>query len=181
MLVNDWLKARRRIFMKSIEVIVPRRLILEFYPHPEFYGDFVVTLVNGMYTDVYYRDEGELITLTNDIELIDYLCKQEVQPVNYMFKNGVFGFRRIGEDKFLEYWNSINPIQVFKRKTEFKTNYASPKKLIATYFTIDFGVVEFDFGDDSLSYTLSVFDMRWINSLNIDYSMDILEEFLKRL
>ena len=92
--------------MKSIEVIVPRKLISEFYPHPEFYGDFVVKLVNGMYTDVYYRGEGEFITITNDEELIEYLESQDVQPVDYLFKNGVFAFRKIEpeDEELLKSW-----------------------------------------------------------------------------
>jgi len=46
--------------MKSIEVIVPRKLIKKFYLHPEPYGDgaYVVDLINGMFTDVFYREEG---------------------------------------------------------------------------------------------------------------------------
>ena len=47
--------------MKSIEVIVPRSLIKKFYLHPEPYGDgaYVVDLVNGMFTDVFYREMCE--------------------------------------------------------------------------------------------------------------------------
>ena len=63
--------------MKSIEVIVPRKLISEFYPHPEFYEEFVVKLVNGMYTDVYFRDKGDFITITSDEELIENLYSQD--------------------------------------------------------------------------------------------------------
>ncbi|QWC00205.1 hypothetical protein KHQ88_01165 [Mycoplasmatota bacterium] len=59
--------------MKSIEIIVPNELIKEFLPHPEPYGDFVVVLNNGMYTDVFQRDNGNYITITNDEKLIQYL------------------------------------------------------------------------------------------------------------
>ncbi|WIF88292.1 hypothetical protein [Acholeplasma laidlawii] len=64
--------------MKSIEVIVPRNLIKKFYPHPEPYGEnaFVVDLINGMYTDVFKRPNGEFVTITNDEKLIKYLTKK---------------------------------------------------------------------------------------------------------
>ncbi|MCU0105673.1 hypothetical protein N7603_08380 [Acholeplasma vituli] len=58
--------------MNSIEIIVPRNLIKKFYPHPEPYGDgyYVVDLVNGMYTDVFYKEERDFVTITNDKKLI---------------------------------------------------------------------------------------------------------------
>lgn len=63
--------------MKSIEISVPRNLIRKLYPHPEPYGDgdYVVDLINGMYTDVFYREEGDFVTIINDKELISYLKK----------------------------------------------------------------------------------------------------------
>ena len=78
--------------MKSIEISVPRNLIRKFYPHPEPYGDgdYVVDLINGMYTDVFYREEGDFITITNDKELISYLKKNQMKPREYFFRNGVF-------------------------------------------------------------------------------------------
>ena len=66
--------------MKSIEIIVPRKLITEFYPHPELYGDFIVELKNGMITDVYYNEERDFITITGEEDLVDYLNHQETTP-----------------------------------------------------------------------------------------------------
>jgi hypothetical protein len=70
--------------MKSIEVIVPRELIKEFYPHPDFNEPFyhVVTLLNDMYTDVWYTNDGYYITKTNDKELIDYIKTQQFKSTN---------------------------------------------------------------------------------------------------
>lgn len=60
--------------MKSIEVILPRFVIKKFYLHPESYGDYIVDLINGMYTDIYLNvDTKEYFTITNDEKLIDYL------------------------------------------------------------------------------------------------------------
>jgi len=51
--------------MNSIEVLVPRNVIKKFHPHPEPYGDgdYVVDLINGMFTDVFYREEGHFFTI----------------------------------------------------------------------------------------------------------------------
>ncbi len=166
--------------MKSIEVIVPRKLISEFYPHPEFYGDFVVKLVNGMYTDVYYRDEAEFITITNEEELIEYLDNQDAQSIDYLFRNGVFAFRKIEPDdkELLKSWSLIYAKSKIKRIINHKTVSPIPERIIATYYCIEFGIVEFDFKDKAHIFTLSVYDNRWIDELDINACLDVLEEYL---
>lgn len=108
--------AKRRILMKSIEINVPRNLIKKFYPHPEPYGDgdYVVDLINGMYTDVFYREEGDFITITNDKELISYLKKNQMGPRDYFFRNGVYSFRHVADyDSItIDEWKDISPISV---------------------------------------------------------------------
>ena len=102
--------------MKSIEISVPRNLIRKFYPHPEPYGDgdYVVDLINGMYTDVFYREEGDFITITNDKELISYLKKNQMGPRDYFFRNGVYSFRHVADyDSItIDEWKDISPISV---------------------------------------------------------------------
>jgi hypothetical protein len=73
--------------MKSLEVVVPRNLIKKFYLHPEDYGDgaYVVDLINGMYTDVFYRAEGDFVTITNDKKLISYLKSNKSKKREYFF------------------------------------------------------------------------------------------------
>ena len=168
--------------MKSIEVIVPRKLISEFYPYPEFYGDFVVKLVNGMYTDVYCRNEAEFITITNNEELIEYLDNQDVQPIDYLFRNGVFAFRKIEPDdkELLKSWSSIYAKNKIMRTINHETVSPFPERIISTYYCIEFGIVEFDFKRESLMFTLSVYDMRWIDQLSIDVFLDFLEECIKK-
>lgn len=79
--------------MKHYEFKVPRRLIKKFYPHPEEYGDYVVDLVNGMYTDVYEEEDGDFITITNDTKLIMYLLEEtgigDLREVNNI--NAIYG------------------------------------------------------------------------------------------
>lgn len=54
-------------------VYVPRMLIQDFVPHPEPYGEAVVVLLNGMFTDVYTDSHGRLFSITNDQDLIRYI------------------------------------------------------------------------------------------------------------
>lgn len=62
--------------MDSVRIKVDKSLIKAFREHPEDYGDYVVILKNGMYTDV-YLDDGEYYTITNDQALIQYLNDAE--------------------------------------------------------------------------------------------------------
>jgi hypothetical protein len=48
-----------------------------------------------MYKDVYYREEGDFITITNDKELISYLKKNRIKSIEYFFRNGVFSLRQV--------------------------------------------------------------------------------------
>ena len=102
--------------MKSMQIKVPRNLIKKFYLHPEPYGDgyYVVDLINGMYTDVFYREEGDFITITNDKELISYLKKNQIGPRDYFFRNGVYSFRHVADyDSItIDEWKDISPISV---------------------------------------------------------------------
>ena len=72
--------------MKSIEVVVPRMLIKHHLPHPETYGESLVELLNGMITDVYTNDNGDLFTMTNNTSLIEYLKQNSIEEAYYELK-----------------------------------------------------------------------------------------------
>ena len=79
--------------MKSIEVIVPRMLIKNHLPHPEDYGESLVKLLNGMVTDVYTSDKGDLFTMTNNRELIKYLEDNEAEDCTYRLNSNSIELR----------------------------------------------------------------------------------------
>ena len=68
--------------MKTLCILVPRMCVAYHLPHPEPYGESVVVLVNGMWTDVYTNKNNQLYTPTNNTALIRYLrCVQQPDPV----------------------------------------------------------------------------------------------------
>ena len=73
--------------MKRIKVVVPRMLIKHHLPHPEPYGESLVELLNGMITDVYTNEQGELYTLTNNDKIIRYLNENSVKEPHYVVQN----------------------------------------------------------------------------------------------
>ena len=171
--------------MKSIEVIVPRKLIVDFMQHPELYGDYIVELQNGMHTDVYYREEGDFITKTNDEELIHYLRNEENNPQEYIFRNGVFAFRNIfPEDGVLicSWYESDYVIyeKLFNlEERELKKLRGLPKKILLTFYWIEVGIMELEVVDNLLNAKTVVFEATMIEQIEIEIFHRIMKEYLK--
>lgn len=163
--------------MKSIEMKVPRNLIQKFYPHPEPYGDgdYVVDLINGMYTDVFYREEGDFITITNDKELISYLKKNKMKPREYFFRNGVYSLR-IKEDtdnQSFEDWKSITPIVV---ELEIPQEHKLPSEFMFCFYWIEVGVATIE----DRTMTLRVYEKNLIHMIDIGVAVDLIIESIKK-
>lgn len=163
--------------MKTREMIVPRDLIKKFYPHPEPYGDgdYVVDLVNGMYTDVFYREEGYFVTITNDKELIQYLNKNKLKPREYFFRNGVFALR-IVEQRDVELildWRYINPITL---KLEIPSDHNLPDEFMFCFYWIEVGRAAIE---DNMM-TLEVYEKDLIHMIDIGLAIDLILESFKK-
>ncbi len=159
--------------MKTREINVPRNLIKKFYRHPEPYGDgdYVVDLINGMYTDVFYQEEGDFITITNDKELISYLKKNKMKPREYFFRNGVYSLR-IKEDtdnQSFEDWKSITPIVV---ELEMPQDHKLPNEFMFCFYWIEVGYATIE--DRIMS--LKVYEKDLINMIDIAVLINLLKE-----
>jgi hypothetical protein len=103
--------------MKCVKVIVPRLLIDSYLPHPEFSGELLVVLENGLFTDVYTDKDLNLVTCTSDRKLIRYLRKNRgLEPKSSNLNCGSWNLRRIefsDQDKILEWFN---------RKSDYSVN-----------------------------------------------------------
>jgi len=163
--------------MKSFEVVVPRNLIKKFYLHPEDYGDgvYVVDLINDMYTDVFYRAEGDFVTITNDKKLISYLKSNKSKKREYFFRNGVFAFRTI-EDYDLELlydWQNENSKIA---KSKIIKNSQLPSKFMFCFYWIEVGFVTYS--DETLIFNIYENDL--ISDIDIDIAMHLLDEHLSQ-
>lgn len=157
--------------MKTREIIVPRDLIKKFFPHPEPYGDgdYVVDLVNGMYTDVFYREEGDFITITNDSALISYLRKNQVKSREYFFRNGVYSLRYVQDCDILLIgeWMNISPITI---QLELPKNHNLPSEFMLCFYWIEVGRASIE--DNKL--TLDVFENELIHMIDIGVALDLI-------
>jgi len=160
--------------MKSIEVIVPRKLINKFYLHPEPYGDgaYVVDLINGMYTDVFYREEGGFITITSEKDLITYLKKNQSISNDYFYRDGVYSFRQIKEQdhSLLEKWKTVSPITI---QLDVAKGHDLPEEFIVCFYWIEVGKIVID---DSKRLTLNIYEKDFISILDISVVLDDLRK-----
>lgn len=103
--------------MKSIEVIVPRALVKKHYPHPEFYGESIVELKNGMDTDIYTNDDGYLFTITSEEDLIKYLQENYIDDQKVLLESNQLKLRSINhhDTDLLFTW--------FNQKTNYSYNH----------------------------------------------------------
>jgi len=159
--------------MKSYEVVVPRNLIKKFYLHPEDFGDgaYVVDLINGMYTDVFYKENGDFITITNNKELISYLKSNESKPRDYFYKNGVFALRMIQsyDADLIKHWKSKKAKKI-SYKISLKTSL--PTKFLLCFYWIEVGL--FTYNDNLL--TLKIFEKDLISPIDIDVAFNLIVE-----
>ena len=163
--------------MKSIEIIVPRNLIKKFYRHPEPYGDgdYVVDLINGMYTDLFYREEGDFITFTNDKDLISYLKKNQMKSWEYFFRNGVFSLRHVAEcDNELIYeWKNISPISI---QLDIPNGHNLPSEFMFCFYWIEVGVAKLI----KNRVTLDVYEKELIHMIDIGVVLDLILEHINK-
>ncbi len=170
--------------MKSIQVIVPRDLVFKFLPHPEVWGDFVVTLENEMYTDVYYREEGHFFTITNDKSLIKYLKSKEVKPLNYLFRNGVFAYKEITEidQVFLKEWKNKESInlteEIVLNDSNLLTLKKTPKRLLLLFKWIEVGVIDIKLNNNQATFNLNIYKVDLIDFSHIEISLKVFKEYI---
>ena len=163
--------------MKSIEVSVPRNLIRKFYPHPEPYrdGDYVVDLINGLYTDVFYREEGDFITITNDKELFSYLKKNQMGPRDYFFRNGIYSLRHVADydSDVMDEWKDISPISV---QLDLPKNHNLPSHFMFCFYWIEVGkaIIEGN------SMILDVYEKELIHMIDIGVLLDLILEDINK-
>lgn len=164
--------------MKTREMIVPRDLIKKFYPHPEPYGDgdYVVDLVNDMYTDVFYREEGDFITVTNNKALISYLQKNQMKSREYFFRNGVYSLRHVEDfdSIIIKDWKKRTPITV---QLEIPIEHNLPSEFMLCFYWIEVGKATVQ--DNKM--TLDVYEKDLIRMIDIGVSIDLIIEQIKKV
>jgi len=179
--------------MKSIEIIVPRKLIDEFYPHPELYGDFIVELQNGMITDVYYNEERDFITITSEEDLIDYLNSQDTSPTEFYFRNGVFALRlkNVSDKQRLDNWNIVDGLEVtdfmYLTRDQLNESLSIPKFMITTFYWIEVGITKITQAKNGIKISLEIYDKKYLDEsiqkglltqFDIDTCFHIIKEYL---
>lgn len=126
-----------------------------------------------MYTDVFYREDGDFITITNDKKLISYLKNNECKDQENLYINGVFAFRTIknNDEELLKKWQSVKPKSV---SAKLETVKHLPSKLICTFYWIEVGIVNLS----EKFVVFNVFENNLIADVDIEIALHLLKEFI---
>jgi len=177
--------------MKSIEVIVPRVLVKKHYPHPEFYGESIVELKNGMDTDIYTDEDGYLFTITNEEELIEYLQENYIDDQEIILESSQLKLRSINhhDTDLLFDW--------FNQKTNYTYNdLGLDKDSVITYIShsrtvyshlfminvngIDLGLIGYTVIDGVAIINLEIYLKDRIKDFGIDETIRLIMDYISK-
>ena len=153
--------------MKNNIYYVPRLLIKHQLPHPEYYGEILVELLNGMITDVYTDEEdGRLFSITNDEELIHYLSENKIEEPFIEVKNEELIFKTLlhkDRDLVFKWFNSnlLNQYEYeMKSIIEFISHTISSlsHQFIINYQTRDIGLFGYSITGEETNFSFDIYN-----------------------
>lgn len=171
------------------KVFVSRSIVLEHGIHPELFGESIVILENGMWTDVYTDDDGHLYSMTNDDALIKYLnANQEKDPI-IRIKKGIIKFRSLANKDclLLNQWLTDSPFHRYDKvidSEEVVRVFISQSRTINSHVFIvskkkKFGTIGFTLIDNIAIVNFEIHKWKYILDEDIDASIELIIEYLK--
>lgn len=153
--------------MKKNIYYVPKLLVKQQLPHPEFYGEILVELLNGMITDVYTNEEdGSLFTITKDKELIKYLSDNKLDDPFIEIENKELKFRTLlhkDKELVLKWFNSkiLNQYNYgMQNIIEFISHTTSSlsHQFIISHYNKDIGLFGYSITGDEVNFNFNVYN-----------------------
>ena len=177
--------------MDSIKITVPRVLVKEHGMHPEPYGESVVDLVNGMYTDVYTNDAGKLFTMTNDTDLINYLSENYSDYPDITYISNGFRIRTIQfeDTNLLKKWMNSSENWLMKEQEYSEDDirlYISHAITSESHFFIietdnnPLGTLSYELHGDDLLVDLRIYDKSAVNDDDIKEIFGLFKEHINK-
>lgn len=126
--------------MRTRKIVVPRSIIKKHLPHPEYFGESIVELANGMATDVYTDVDGSLFTETNNDNLIHYLLANQSKDEPTLIKSNHLMLKSISiqDVKQIHEWFLLSP---FRRAQSVENEIDNVYEFISHAKTIDSDVL----------------------------------------
>ncbi len=146
--------------MVKSRILIPRKNILEFMEPLDDHGGIFFILDNGLITDVYLDDLNNYRSITNNIEIINYLDYYGLE----IYTNNV----SLREIQFYEEEDGLNNI---KFEIKIKGDEAHHKVKISFDFEEGISINEFLIFDD---YNVSLEDLKEVDDLICYFIYDIL-------
>lgn len=178
--------------MRTRKMIVPRSIVKRHVPHPEYYGESIVELANGMATDVYTLADGLLYTITNNEDLIKYLEIQEEHEKEERILFTPFTLTNIQtkDAKILQEWFLVWPFRraqsidnelciVLEYISHAKTLYSNV--YLVSMNTIKVGLLGFTVLDGSIFVNCDLFERDIITEVDVAELLNGFIEYLTNL
>lgn len=175
--------------MKTRKIIVPRSIVLKHLPHPEYYGESIVELANGMATDVYTDLDGSLFTETNNEKLILYLLSHQIKDDLTLIKADHLLLKSISIEDVnqIHEWFLISPFrraQSIKNEIDIVYEYISHAKTInSDVFIVSikdkpFGLIGYSIIDHVGILNYDVYNHLDIITNEATRSLDLMKNYL---
>jgi hypothetical protein len=126
-----------------------------------------------MYTDVFYREAGDFVTISNDNMLIFYLKKNKQKSRDYFIRIGVYSLRN-KEDfdiQSIEDWNEVTPILV---ELGLPHLHKLPNEFMFCFYWIEVGYATIK----DRTMILKVYEKNLLHMMDIGVAIDLIIEYL---
>lgn len=175
--------------MKTRKMNVPRSIVKRHMPHPEYFGESIVELANGMVTDVYSEEDCLLYTMTNNESLIEYLSLQKKDHETTVIQILSYTLKAITADdlKMIHEWFLISPFrraQSVDNDMSIVYEYIShAKSIFSDVFllsknTVNLGLLGFTIVHDVAILYCDLYTHSATNTIEMNL---LIEEFIKYL
>ena len=164
------------------KVNVSKSLIKNYLPHPEFYGEVIVELENGMTTDVYTDDDLSLFTMSNQQDLVNYLNNHASEPILFELSNQRLKLKTIESTDLpvLFTWMNKNKASNLKySETDVKKYISQAISMNAHLFMIEnegfqIGLIGYDVIEFSAILNLAIYENDKIDVPGLDQALDLI-------
>lgn len=172
--------------MKSKKVIVPRLLVKHYLPHPEFYGEILAELLNGMVTDIFTDEDYNLFTLSNDSKMIKYINHNQVNDQTFLLEDDFIRLRSVTQNDIITVLSWMNKNRTLENvylyndiKLYLSHSISSKSHLfIIDKSKIEIGLIGFDIIESAAIININIYEKKGVE--NIDYDR-VLYTLLKHI
>ena len=161
-------------------------MIKHYLPHPEFYGEVLVELENGMTTDVYTDDDLSLFTMTNRQDLVNYLINHDTEPILLHLSKRCLKLKTVmlsDLSVLLDWMNSNKASNLKYSETDVKKYISQAISINSHLFMMEnkgllIGLIGYDVIDFTAILNLAIYENDKLDLSVLDIALDLVIEHI---